>query len=48
MAFFTCTLVLLCRGSKLVLVGENLDSAHKTVIQYISKIQNLLSLQQVR
>lgn len=34
-------------GSKLMIVGENLDSAYKTVIQYISKNPNLQSLQRV-
>ncbi|XP_041813694.1 macrophage-stimulating protein receptor-like isoform X2 [Chelmon rostratus] len=34
-------------GSKLVIEGQNLDSAHTTVVQYISKNPNLQSLQQV-
>ncbi|KAM7402240.1 hypothetical protein PAMP_017499 [Pampus punctatissimus] len=34
-------------GSKLVIVGENLDSAHKTVVQYISKTTPMESYQQV-
>lgn len=34
-------------GSKLVIEGQNLDSAHKTVVQYIPKDKNLQSHQQV-
>ncbi|XP_049431579.1 macrophage-stimulating protein receptor-like [Epinephelus fuscoguttatus] len=34
-------------GSKLVIVGHNLDSAHKTVVQYISKNRNLPLLERV-
>ncbi|XP_063767768.1 macrophage-stimulating protein receptor-like isoform X2 [Eleginops maclovinus] len=34
-------------GSKLVIQGQNLDSAHTTVVQYISKNPNLLPLEQV-
>lgn len=35
-------------GSKLVIEGQNLDSAHKTVVQYTSKNLNLQSLERVR
>ncbi|XP_039971985.1 macrophage-stimulating protein receptor-like isoform X2 [Xiphias gladius] len=34
-------------GSKLVIQGQNLDSAHKTVVQYTSKNPHMRSLQQV-
>ncbi|XP_035517889.1 macrophage-stimulating protein receptor-like isoform X1 [Morone saxatilis] len=34
-------------GSKLVIEGQNLDSAHKTVIKYTSKNQNLQPFQQI-
>ncbi|XP_070694579.1 macrophage-stimulating protein receptor-like [Pempheris klunzingeri] len=34
-------------GSKLVIEGQNLDSAHKIVVQYTSKNPSLQSLQQV-
>ncbi|KAI9515085.1 hypothetical protein NQZ68_027951 [Dissostichus eleginoides] len=34
-------------GSKLVIQGQNLDSAHTTVVQYISKNPNLQPLEQV-
>ncbi|XP_042363182.1 macrophage-stimulating protein receptor-like isoform X2 [Plectropomus leopardus] len=34
-------------GSKLVIVGQNLDSAHKTVLQYTSKNPSLQSLERV-
>lgn len=34
-------------GSKLVIVGQNLDSAHKTVVQYTSKNPNLQSIERV-
>ncbi|XP_068568289.1 LOW QUALITY PROTEIN: macrophage-stimulating protein receptor-like [Cebidichthys violaceus] len=35
------------RGSKLVIEGQNLDSAHKTVVQYRSKNPNVQILEQV-
>ncbi|XP_071350437.1 macrophage-stimulating protein receptor isoform X2 [Trachinotus anak] len=35
------------RGSKLVITGQNLDSAHRTMVQYASKNSHMLPLQQV-
>uniref|UniRef100_H3C1Z8 receptor protein-tyrosine kinase n=1 Tax=Tetraodon nigroviridis TaxID=99883 RepID=H3C1Z8_TETNG len=35
------------RGSRLVIQGQNLDSAHKTVVKYVSKNTNLHQLQRV-
>lgn len=34
---YSCGILLSNRGSKLLIEGHNLDSAHKTVLQYISK-----------
>ncbi|XP_068450311.1 macrophage-stimulating protein receptor [Clinocottus analis] len=34
-------------GSKLVIEGQNLDSAHKTVVQYVSKNPNMKVLERV-
>lgn len=37
LVFLTLTLILSHRGSKLVIEGQNLDSAHNIVVQYTSK-----------
>lgn len=40
-------MLILYSGSKLVIKGQNLDSAHKTIIQYTPKTSQILPLQQV-
>lgn len=50
MNLFKCSFVLYIytySGSKLVIEGENLDSAHKTVVQYTPKDPHMQFLQQV-
>lgn len=45
--FLTCSFTPSYSGSKLVIQGQHLDSAHTTVVQYISKNPNLQPLEQV-